>query len=59
MLSNGPNKKRTGKTHKGKRPVFPSVIGLGESLTITSWFKQKEQNVVLADFVRFPRSGGL
>ena len=37
---------------QSKRPVFPSGIGWGESLTIASWFKQKEQDVVLADFGR-------
>jgi len=35
-----------------KRPVFPSGIGWGWRLTIASWFKQKEQDVVLADFGR-------
>ena len=42
-----------------KCPVFPSGIGWGGSLTIASWFMQKEQNVVLADFGRLPRSGRL
>jgi hypothetical protein len=42
-----------------KRPVFPSGIGWVGSLAISSWFKRKEQNVVLADFGRLPRSGRL
>ncbi len=44
---------------KSKRPAFPSSIGWGGSLTIASWFIQKEQSVVLADFGRLQRSGGL
>ena len=43
----------------GKRPVFPSGVGLVVRLTIASWDRQKGQSVALADFGRLPRSGGL
>jgi hypothetical protein len=45
--------------HVRKRSVFPSGIPAGSSLTMWSWFRQKERVVAFADFVRLPRSVGL
>jgi hypothetical protein len=45
----------------GKRPKFPSGVGLGSSLSMASWINQREQelNVVFVSVGQLRRSGGL
>jgi hypothetical protein len=43
----------------GKRVVFPTGIPVGFSLTMLSWFRQRERKAARGDFALLRRSGAL